>query len=135
LRTSPFFWILWVFIAHCFYLLIEGRTKKSSSSIALKHLMCKKENISLTHQRENILWFTMEPDKIVKGTSTCAQCLAEPEGNAFGSSLYLFVWGLITWISPKMLVLIAYQTYLGLNAWLIRRMLSLARRRTHIYLG
>jgi hypothetical protein len=77
----------------------------------------------------------MEPDKIVKGTSTCAQCLAEPEGNEFGSSLYLFVWGLITWISPKMLVLIAYQTYLGLNAWLIRRMLSLARRRTHIYLG
>jgi hypothetical protein len=66
-----------------------------------------------------MLWFIMELDKIVKGTCTCAQLLAEPEGNAFGRSLYLFVWGLIAWISPKMLVLVACQTYLGLNAWLI----------------
>jgi hypothetical protein len=56
----------------------------------------------------------MEPDKIVKVTCTWAQRLVELECNAFGGLPYLFVWGLIVWLSLR--ILAACQTYLGVGS-------------------
>jgi hypothetical protein len=59
-----------------------------------------------------ILWFNMKLNKIVRAICTWDQRLTESKGDEFDISPGIYIFGLNTWLSPRILGLIVHQTYI-----------------------